>query len=353
MTRSVSADIPVIIVSFRNAHDVNGCLGAISRLVPEPLPAIFICENGGADAFNRLVELLSGPEGACGSRRVPVAPIGPRFARSVRLQLRSSNPLKAVSVHVGEATENLGYAGGVNAYLKPLLAEAADWPGAWILNPDTEPEPGALKELVEYAETQGRDMVGSRQRPRGEPDIVLGRGLVWRKWRAATGLIDHRASARVCPPPGEIERQLDAPSGASMYVTRDCIERIGLMEEKYFLYFEDLDWGLRAKQQGEIGYAHHSIVVHDCGTTIRGGRSRRENSSLAVYLEFRNRLLFTRDHFPKWVVWTFIMELVEVMEYARIGSFHSLPPAFQGIVAGLSRQTGRPERLMHLHRLHT
>ena len=57
---------------------------------------------------------------------------------------------RVVWVHVGEACENLGYAGGVNAYLEPLLA-IAEWPGVWILNPDTEPEPDALRELVQYA----------------------------------------------------------------------------------------------------------------------------------------------------------------------------------------------------------
>ena len=115
-----------------------------------------------------------------------------------------------------------------------------------------------------------------------------------------------------------------------MYVTRNCVERIGLMDERYFLYFEDLDWGLRAKRQGMIGHAHRSVVVHDGGTTIGGGRSRRGNSSLAVYLEFRNRLLFTRDHFPKWVAWTLLMEIVEIMEYARIGSFHNISGGVPG-----------------------
>ena len=201
-----------------------------------------------------------------------------------------------------------------------------------------------------YAKEHNLDMVGSRQRPRDEPDTILSRGLKWRKWRAATRAVDFQASAMVCPPPGDIERQLDSPSGASMYVTRGCIERIGLMDERYFLYFEDLDWGLRAKRQGAIGYAHRSVVAHDGGATIGGGRSRRGNSSLAVYLEFRNRLLFTRDHFPKWVAWTFLMEIVEILEYARIGSFHNISGAFRGAAAGLMGRTGRPDHLMQSHR---
>ena len=348
MTASTPSEIPVIIVSFRNARDVNVCIGAVARMTSVPKLTVFICENGGADAFYDLVAILTAPNGACDPLSRPIAPIGPRFVRTVRLRLRTSDPSAVVWVHVGEACENLGYAGGVNAYLEPLLAPAR-WPGVWILNPDTEPEPEALKELVEYAEKHNRDMVSSRQRPRDEPDVILGRGLAWRKWRAATRSVDAGVAAAVSPPPGEIEPRLDSPSGASMYVTRGCIERIGLMDERYFLYFEDLDWGLRAKRQGKIGHAHRSVVVHVGGTTIGGGRSRRSNSRLAVYLEFRNRLLFTRHHFPKWVAWTLLMEIVEMMEYARIGSFHNTSEAFRGAAAGLIGRTGRPDHLMRLH----
>jgi N-acetylglucosaminyl-diphospho-decaprenol L-rhamnosyltransferase len=349
MTSTRPSEIPVVIVSFRNAQDVNGCVGAVGRMTLEPMPAIFICENGGSNAFKDLLEVLTGPDGACDPPSLPIAQIGSRFVRSVRLRLRTSDLWKAVWVHVGEASENFGYAGGVNAYLEPLL-RTSEWRGVWILNPDTEPEPTALKELVEYAEKHKRDMVSSRQRSRNEPDIVLGRGLAWRKWRAATQLVDCGVGAMICPLADEIDRRLDSPSGASMYVTRSCVERIGLMDESYFLYFEDLDWGLRAKRRGSIGHAHRSVVVHDGGTTIGGGRSRRSNSSLAVYLEFRNRLLFTRHHFPKWVVWTLLMEIVEIMEYARIGSFRNIAEAFRGAAAGLMGRTGRPEHLLRLHR---
>lgn len=343
------AEIPVIVVSFRNARDVNGCIGALARMVPSPRRAIFICENGGADAFDDLIAVLTGPEGTCGPESLASTVAGSRFVRTIRLQLRASDPSKALSIHLGEARENLGYAGGVNAYLEPLLA-TAEWPGAWILNPDTEPEADALKELVGHAGKYNCDMVSSRQRPRHEPDMVLGRGLAWRKWRAATRLVGYGAPALVCPPPDDIDRRLDSPSGGSMYVTRSCIERIGFMDERYFLYFEDLDWGLRAKRGGQIGYAHHSVVVHDVSTTIGGGLSKGGSSALSVYLEFRNRLLFTRAHFPKWVAWTFFMEILEMVKFAGLGSFQNIPEACRGAAAGLIGRTGRPDHLMRLHR---
>jgi hypothetical protein len=324
-------------------------MGALGRMVSNPPLAVFICENGGGDAFNDLLAVLTGPEGACEPDSLPPMPTNSRFVRNMRLRLRTGDPSKMVSVQIGEACENLGYAGGVNAYLEPLLA-VGDWPGVWVLNPDTEPEPTALNELVQYAVQHNRDMVGSRQNSPDEPDIILGRGLAWRKWRGGARLIDWRFPATICPPPDEIDRQLDSPSGASMYVTRSCIEHIGLMDERYFLYFEDLDWGLRAKQQSPIGYAHRSVVAHHVGTTIGSATSRRRSSALSVYLFFRNRLLFTRVHFPRWLAWTLLMEVIEILEYARLRSFHNMVAAFRGAAAGLAGRTGRPDHFMRVHR---
>ena len=348
MTEPVLTAIPVLAVTFRNAADVTRCLHALSRMTPEPPFNVFICENGGADAFDELVATLTAAQGPCDPEPGPPLLSAPRLARMTRLQLRTGHPSRAVAVHVGEARDNFGYAGGVNAYLVPLLAQGG-WPGIWILNPDTEPSPDALKELVAYAESRGRGMVGSRLVAPGQPDIIQTRGLAWRTWRAATRAVDRLAPAAVEPPPEAVEGQLDAPSGASIYVTRDCIVRTGLMDEHYFLYFEDLDWGLRAKRHGPIGYAHRSIVQHEGGTTIGSDDSRRGHSALAAYLDFRNRLLFVRRHFARWLPWTVFLEAVEIAEYARLGAFPTMLAAMRGLGAGLQGRTGRPDAIMRAH----
>src|SRR5574337_932426 len=79
-------------------------------------------------------------------------------------------------VHVAELRENAGYAGGVNAWLKPLLA-VRGWEAAWILHPDTCPDPNALAELAAYAEASGKGMVGSCIIRTDALDRVFTRGL--------------------------------------------------------------------------------------------------------------------------------------------------------------------------------
>ena len=347
--------IPIIIVGFRNPKDIDRCLSALSRMGRTPPFDVFICENGGAEAYEELVSTLNQTAGSCSDRGVPVSnlleasSISQHFVRTMRLRLRTSEANAAIIVHVGEAPANLGFAGGVNAWLRPLLKQGG-WPGIWILNPDTEPAPDALKELALYADQHGRDMVGSRLVARHAPDVVQARGLAWRRWRGAAMLVDLQVPVGICPPPDDVDGRLDSPSGASMYVTRDCLTRIGLMDERYFLYFEDLDWGIRAKRQGKIGYADDSIVMHDGGTTIGSAMTRQQQSPLAIYLDFRNRLLFVRSHGIRWLAWTILIELAEILDLARLRAFRNMTVAARGMVAGLKGQTGRPDHIIRAHR---
>ena len=349
MSTSTLTATPVIIVTFGNALDADRCLHALGHADSMPRLAVYICENGGRDAFNRLVMTITGPDGACAPDPLPPTLAGPRFVRTVRLRLRTGNPSQPIRVHVGEASDNLGYAGGVNAWLEPLLA-VPGWPGVWILNPDTEPAPDALKELAEYSARHGRGMVGSRLSTKSAPHIVHCRGLAWRKWRAATKSVDFRSLAAVYQRPDDLDRRLDAPSGASIYVMRDCVERIGLMDERYFLYFEDLDWGLRAKKCGGVGYAHRSLVMHEGGTTIGTSTSQRGQASpLSVYLDFRNRILFVRWHFALWLPWTVLAELAEIAVYAWGAPFRYTRAAMRGMAAGLVGRSGRPDDMLRVH----
>ena len=344
-----SSDIPVVIITFRNADDVGGCLRALARVDAVTPIAVYICENGGSAAADTLIAALTGPDGPCDPQILPATLSGARFVRTVRLRLPTGGPsARGIEVHVGQASENLGYGGGVNAWLEPLLARP-DWTGLWVLNPDTAPAPDALRELAAHAARHGRGMVGSQLTTSSMPDIVHCRGLAWRKWRAATRSVDFRTPASICPPAEDVDRRLDAPSGASIFVTRACVERIGLMDERYFLYFEDLDWGLRAKQCGGVGYAHASVVVHEGGTTIGKSASRRTQSPLGVYLEFRNRILFVRRHFTPWVTWTVLAELGEIAEYARLRMFRNMKAAMRGLAAGLAGRTGRPDDILRAH----
>ena len=230
------------------------------------------------------------------------------------------------------------------------LHNVSDWDGLWILNPDTRPYPNALAALVQRAATSNKGMISSTIVTDRHHELVHCRGLRWDRFLARVVSIGFHELAQGRCDVDAIEAAMDSPSGASMYVTRECAECVGPMDERFFLYFEDLDWGIRAKRFG-LGYARDSIVLHNGGTTIgsssghRAGRSR-----LSVYLQYRNLLLFVRKHYPVFSPLANTMAFIYASMFLAAGSLANFTAALQGIVAAWSGEIGAPGK-GHLRRI--
>jgi N-acetylglucosaminyl-diphospho-decaprenol L-rhamnosyltransferase len=334
------SEVAVLIVGFRNSDDIATCLAALSRPKSSPSFDVFICENGGPEAYNRLIRDLLAEQGPCLRREpfgISIDPGENRFTHVQRLRLRvgSSN------VWIGCATGNLGYAGGINAWLIPL-SRIGGWRGVWILNPDTQPAESALAALFERAESGGKAMVGSTILDSDELEHVRFRGgLSWQKIAARDVAIGLGERLDAAPNIAAVEDAMASPSGASMYVARWCIETIGPMDESYFLFYEDLDWGIRAKHLG-LGYASDSIVVHKRGTTTGSARNAAAIPKLSVYLQHRNGIHFVRRHFPWALPVRVAVSLLHAVRFLMRQAPNNALAAIEGLVAGLKGEVGRP-----------
>jgi N-acetylglucosaminyl-diphospho-decaprenol L-rhamnosyltransferase len=335
---SAEFEVPIVIVGFGHSEDIVECLRGVGSQRRCPTFEVFICENGGRAAFDALEKALSQEGGPCEGSVESLQPASNDFVRARRLRLAGKGTL----VTIGQARENLGFAGGTNAWVRPLLAKPG-WTAVWILNPDTYPEPDALAALVDYARKRDKGMVGSRLMIPGRSDIASSRGLKWNKLSTTLIGLDMFAPVSPAPDPEDVERRMDSPTGPSMYVTRDCIERIGLMDESFFLYWEEVDWGIRAKAACGVGYAHNSVVPHISGSSTGTSRSRAKRSVTAVYLGNRNKLHFVRQHHPGWFAWTVFVSFLRTGEFLAVGSTRNFAAAIKGLVAGLRGEKGRPD----------
>jgi N-acetylglucosaminyl-diphospho-decaprenol L-rhamnosyltransferase len=267
-----------------------------------------------------------------------------KFKRISSMRLRRSGR----PVLVGDAQENLGYAGGINAWLLPLIG-VTGWSACWILNPDAQVTPDALTALSAQALNRNLGIVGSRIMTDPGEAFVATRGLRWRKFLASVSAVDKGSPASIEPDPEAIEARLDAASGASLYMTRPCTEKLVPFDEKYFLYYEDLDWGIRARRAGyRVGYAHGSIVYHPGGNSIGTPSSRDPGSTLAVFLLFRNTILFAKTHYPYWWLWVVLITFLHAVRLVPQGRFGI---AVRGLFEGALGKTGRPNVLVAKHRV--
>lgn len=179
--------------------------------------------------------------------------------------------------------ENRGFAAGNNAALR---AEPPIPDYVLLLNPDTVVRPGAVGELVAFMDRHPAvGIAGSRlEDPDGTPQrsafrfpTVAGELEGGLRLGAVTRWLGRSV---VAPPVRDDAHPTDWVAGASAIVRRAVFERVGLLDERYFLYFEEVDFCRRARRAGwPCWYVPASRVVHlvgqSSGVTDAGRAARR------------------------------------------------------------------------------
>lgn len=218
---------------------------------------------------------------------------------------------------------NLGFAGGNNTGLRYALNQGADF--CWLLNNDTLVEPNALVEMVQHStelKRQGiKNSCGSIQFFYDDPDIVqciggfsfnpitavssntFGRYMK----RSELSDIDH-ASYR---------NKLDAIHGCSWLLPRDFLEQIGLMDERYFLYFEEIDWATRAQGQFELTYAQNAFIYHKEGQSIGSKSIQKTGSLLSEFYCNYNKFVYAKKFSPWTIPTVFAYTLLQAANHLR------------------------------------
>ena len=339
--------VAVLIVGSNNASDISTCLAALGKALPEPAFDVFICENGGVKAFEALSASLMANESDYAivtDFHVGALALGERLveSRCFEFQQRSSK------LWIVRAIHNLGYAGAINGLVEVLPSVGA-WQGVWILNPDTQADPRALAELISHASARDMGMVGSTIVDLAHPEKVFCRGgLRQELWTGRGVCIGWGSRSSDVADLAKIEPSMQAVSGASAYVTWDALTRVGPMDERFFLYMEDLDWGERARRLGvRLGYAPDSLVFHEGGSTIgRSSAKGQGRSWLSVYLMSRNRIAYVHKFYPGWFLYTVAISVLHALRYLFAGSWADARTALEGVHAGLRGEIGPPPRMV-------
>lgn len=199
-----------------------------------------------------------------------------------------------------QAGTNLGFAGGTNIGLKHAIAHGADY--IWLLNNDTVVEPTAATHLIARMRQHPRaGMCGSTLVYYHDRERVQAlAGASYNKWLGTTRHIGQDWPRSRAVDTARVEAQLDYIVAASLLVSREFVEQVGLLSEEYFLYYEELDWATRAKGRYALVYAAESLVYHKEGASTGSSNSSVSNKSkLADYYGIRSRLLFTRKFHPE------------------------------------------------------
>lgn len=173
---------------------------------------------------------------------------------------------------------NLGPAGGSNAGIRHALANGADY--VWLLNNDMELEPSSLSELVRAAEADPR--CGALT-----PRVLDDPG--GEQWNSAFLLDRERRIPVRCAGCSQAEPYHPAEDlrGPSLFVRAATLREVGLLDERYFHYFDETDLMQRVRAAGwRLGLACRAAVTHE------GGGTMSYLSPQSQYYLNRNRLLY-------------------------------------------------------------
>jgi GT2 family glycosyltransferase len=247
--------ISIVVLNWNGAADTLACLDSLAALT-YPNFNVVVVDNGSSD------DSLAG-------LRPYTAPY----------------PLTLL-----ETGRNLGYAGGNNVGMRYALKHGADF--VLVLNNDTTVAPDLLERLLESAQRNpDAGVFSARIMYFDAPERVWFDGAHWIPASLQLVWPGQDAEERSL---GTADHDTAYASGAALFFRAEVARQIGLLDEAFFLVWEEVDWCFRARKAGWRNLVVPAAKVwHKIGVSFGS-----ESSPLRTYFSIRNRLLWFSRHAP-------------------------------------------------------
>jgi N-acetylglucosaminyl-diphospho-decaprenol L-rhamnosyltransferase len=270
-------DLGIVIVNWNTCDLLRKCLATVTASVGDFRYRALVVDNASTDDSAAMVHA------EFPNIELIVNPINGGFSYANNIGLRA-----------------LGFG---NA--RDVAAEAPRY--ALLLNPDTEVPPTSLYEMVRFMDRRPDvGVAGPKLLMRdGSLDKACKRGLP----TPAVAFYHYSGLAKLFPKnptfgrynmthiSDDTETEVDSVVGAYMQVRRECVEAVGLLDEVFFMYGEDIDWAYRVQQAGWKVWYYPAVTVHHMK------RASSVKSPKAAFEFWRAMLLFYRKHFRTTTPW--------------------------------------------------
>ncbi|OQA93458.1 MAG: N-acetylglucosaminyl-diphospho-decaprenol L-rhamnosyltransferase [Microgenomates group bacterium ADurb.Bin219] len=262
-------DLTIVIVSFNTKKQLKKCLSSITEESQKIRKEIVVVDNasdeGSAEEVRKFIKFI-----------------------------KSKNKDSKIKLSLIENKENLGFAKAVNQGLRQFEGGVV-----LLLNSDTQVKPGALEKLLEFEKKVRPAIIGLKML---NPDGSV-QGSVFNLPTAKRAVeefwLGRKGSFSKFTPNSGMPMVVEAVSGGAMAISREVVDKIGLLDERYFMYFEDLDYCRRARKAGfKIFYFPQAQVIHEHGASGRNLAEKDDQwkrlipSSKIYYGRLRHYLIF-------------------------------------------------------------
>ena len=239
--------------------------------------------------------------------------------------------------------KNEGFTGANNKALKVILKQNFEY--VLLLNNDTVVNPNFLS-LLESRMDSDKNLAAS------QPLILdfKNKDTIWNaggSFNTFFGLSKTRSKGMIYKPKLKIETFTEWISGCCILVDIAVIKEVGLLDNRFFAYFEDVDWSIRMTNQGyKLGVVPKSIIYHHTsGSTKKNNTSNEGNlSPYAHYLNLRNHIYLIKKHtsfFNSIGSWTYqIFKITSYSIYFILrGRFGKFKMVWRGVLDGIKIKT--------------
>ena len=202
---------------------------------------------------------------------------------------RSSFP----DVDIIQLKDNRGYAGNNNVGIEAAVAKGADW--VLVLNEDTILAEDCLDQLIQVGESDPKiGILGPMVYHYDEPEIIQSAGgrldQYWRAWHIAQNEPDLGQFSGA--------HSVEWISGCAIMVRREVIEQVGMLDSRFFYYWEETEWCLRSSRRGWL-------VMHVPQAKLwhKGVQRNYQPNPSVTYYSTRNRFLMFAKHGAPVTAW--------------------------------------------------
>lgn len=318
--------VGVVVLNWRMPHMTCECVASLLQST-YAIKSIIVVDNDSQDgSLGRVAEYL---------RDWPVEIRGPTPVDS---PLRETcHDASRTLVTLVQADVNGGYAAGNNLGIRLLLHQGMDW--IWVLNNDTVVDPNALARLVIRGLSEPRAaIIGATLLDMGTQRLQCAGGAVF-NW--CTGR-SHLIGAGLMLDSTALEH-LEAfggratyMSGASLFLRASAVSAIGLLEEGFFLYFEEVDYAERARRAGwQSTYAPDAWIWHAFGASAGSSRHAGLRSTVSIRYGTRGAIWLVKRHRPGLVLVVILARVAWVVALLGRGAWRQACAALAGVREGI------------------
>lgn len=249
----------------------------------------------------------------------------------------SDNSLKILSeltdnqLIILNTSKNLGFAGGNNIGIQYAVSNGAEY--ILLLNNDTLVSADFLSRLMNCAKKQKHNAVLS-------PKIMYedNRRKIWYaggSFNNKLSRITHMGMNETDFEKYNLTKEVSFISGCCMLIPVEAISKIGLMDEDFFLYCEDLDFCCRLIKSGyRLVYCPASVIYHKVSA------STGKQSGATTYYTVRNKFYIIQRHITKrYKFLAYIYTWLEIIKRVLLGEY-AIDPVYNGVMDYKKRKTG-------------